>query len=184
MDLELIPIYLITSIPFFLIVYLLLKLYNSHQLKQKKLSQGIGRGVAGFQTGVRRVAVPQEILDRIRRGEEVSAEEITRAQEKMATKSRDQSSAGSDDDANRKSKTKPTSKIFRIPATSVVEALWSFYYCQIAWGSHCFLLGFNGIYRKITEMQRLSVFERVEQLVENMRVDSTPLNGAWKSKGS
>lgn len=111
MDLELIPIYLITSIPFFLIVYLLLKIYNSYQLKQKKLSQGIGRGVAGFQTGVRRVAVPQEILDRIRRGEEVSAEEITRAQEKMAMKSKDQSSTGSDDDANGKSKTKATSKV-------------------------------------------------------------------------
>jgi hypothetical protein len=44
---------------------------------------GIGKGAPGFQTGVKRIAVPPEIIARIRAGEEVSAEEITRAQEKM-----------------------------------------------------------------------------------------------------
>ncbi|KAH9820688.1 hypothetical protein DFH28DRAFT_1079491 [Melampsora americana] len=169
MDLELIPVYLITSIPFLLIVYFLIKLYNSYRLKQKKLSQGIGRGVAGFQTGVRRVAVPQEILDRIRRGEEVSAEEITRAQEKLAMQSK-ASSTGSDDDTTGKSKTKSTSKVFGSPVASVVEALRSYYHCQITQGSHFSLPFYNGIYRK--------------QAVEDLRVDSTSLVGAWKTRGS
>lgn len=45
---------------------------------------GLGRGAPGFQTNIQRIAVPPEIIARIRAGEEVSAEEITRAQEKMA----------------------------------------------------------------------------------------------------
>ena len=44
---------------------------------------GLGRGAPGFQTNIKRIAVPPEIIARIRAGEEVSAEEITRAQEKM-----------------------------------------------------------------------------------------------------
>lgn len=44
---------------------------------------GLGRGAPGFQTNVKRIAVPPEIVARIRAGEEVSAEEITRAQERM-----------------------------------------------------------------------------------------------------
>lgn len=44
---------------------------------------GLGRGAPGFQTNVRRVAVPPEIMARIRAGEDVSAEEITKAQEQL-----------------------------------------------------------------------------------------------------
>lgn len=87
MDPELIPIYLVASVPVFVIIYFIYNAYQSHQLKKKNLSKGIGRGVAGFQTSVKRVAVPPEIIARIRRGEEVSAEEITRAQERMAMNS-------------------------------------------------------------------------------------------------
>ncbi|CAO1628512.1 unnamed protein product [Jaminaea pallidilutea] len=45
---------------------------------------GIGRGAPGFQTNVSRIAVPAHIIARIRAGEEVSAEEITAAQEAEA----------------------------------------------------------------------------------------------------
>lgn len=42
---------------------------------------GLGRGAPGFQTNVARIAVPAHIVARIRAGEDVSAEEITRAQD-------------------------------------------------------------------------------------------------------
>ncbi|AYO42284.1 hypothetical protein DNF11_1334 [Malassezia restricta CBS 7877] len=41
---------------------------------------GLGRGAPGFQTNVKRVALPAELVARIRAGEQVSAEEITAAQ--------------------------------------------------------------------------------------------------------
>lgn len=44
---------------------------------------GIGKGAPGFTTNVRKVAVPPEIMARIRAGEQVSGEEITAAQEKI-----------------------------------------------------------------------------------------------------
>lgn len=44
---------------------------------------GLGRGAPGFQTNIKRIAVPPEIMARIRAGEEVSADEITAAQDKM-----------------------------------------------------------------------------------------------------
>ncbi|PWN24688.1 hypothetical protein BDZ90DRAFT_262909 [Jaminaea rosea] len=47
---------------------------------------GIGRGAPGFQTNVTRIAVPAHIVARIRAGEDVSAEEITAAQEAEAKK--------------------------------------------------------------------------------------------------
>ncbi|WAQ92820.1 hypothetical protein PtA15_17A302 [Puccinia triticina] len=81
MDTSMIPIYLIICLP---VLVLLSYLNNARREKAEKLKKGIGRGVAGFQTGVRRVAIPPEIMERIRRGEEVSGEEITRAQERMA----------------------------------------------------------------------------------------------------
>ncbi|KAK0521046.1 hypothetical protein OC834_004848 [Tilletia horrida] len=45
---------------------------------------GIGRGAPGFQTGVKRVAVPAALAARIRAGEEVSPEEIEAAQREAA----------------------------------------------------------------------------------------------------
>lgn len=42
-------------------------------------STGIGRGAPGFQTGVKKVAIPPELAARIRAGEDVSAEEVTAA---------------------------------------------------------------------------------------------------------
>ncbi|KAE8224272.1 hypothetical protein CF319_g2810 [Tilletia indica] len=45
---------------------------------------GIGRGAPGFQTGVKRVAVPAALAARIRAGEQVSPEEIEAAQREAA----------------------------------------------------------------------------------------------------
>ncbi len=42
-------------------------------------STGIGRGAPGFTTNVAQVRIPADIAARIRAGEEVSADEITRA---------------------------------------------------------------------------------------------------------
>lgn len=55
-------------------------------------STGLGRGAPGFrtywvltaETNVRRVALPADLVARIRAGEQVSAEEITAAQERVA----------------------------------------------------------------------------------------------------
>ncbi|KAG0145033.1 hypothetical protein CROQUDRAFT_591535 [Cronartium quercuum f. sp. fusiforme G11] len=94
MDPELIPIYLVVSLAASLFIYFLFRYLQSYRLKKKNLRQGIGRGVAGIQTSVRRVAVPPEIMERIRRGEEVSAEEITRAQERMAAKTKAEDASG------------------------------------------------------------------------------------------
>ena len=48
-------------------------------LARKLRLYGIGKGAPGFQTGVKRIRVTPEIAARIRRGEEVSPEEIARA---------------------------------------------------------------------------------------------------------
>ncbi|KAJ4482463.1 hypothetical protein J3R30DRAFT_3656500 [Lentinula aciculospora] len=48
-------------------------------LARKLRLYGIGKGAPGFQTNVRRIRVTPEIAARIRRGEEVSPEEITAA---------------------------------------------------------------------------------------------------------
>ncbi|KAJ7069944.1 hypothetical protein C8F01DRAFT_1114686 [Mycena amicta] len=55
------------------------KWYLARRLKV----HGIGKGAPGFQTSVKRVRVPPEIMERIRRGEDVSAEEVTAAMERM-----------------------------------------------------------------------------------------------------
>ncbi|KAF7299166.1 hypothetical protein MIND_00865300 [Mycena indigotica] len=55
------------------------KWYLARRLKV----HGIGKGAPGFQTSVRKVRVPPEIMERIRRGEDVSAEEVTAAMARM-----------------------------------------------------------------------------------------------------
>ncbi|TEB30550.1 hypothetical protein FA13DRAFT_1630471 [Coprinellus micaceus] len=55
------------------------KWWKAYQLK----NYGIGRGAPGFQTGVRRVRVTPDVALRIRRGEQVSPEEIAASVRKM-----------------------------------------------------------------------------------------------------
>ncbi|KAF5393623.1 hypothetical protein D9757_000402 [Collybiopsis confluens] len=50
---------------------------------------GIGKGAPGFQTNVRRIRVTPEIAARLRRGEEVSPEEIAAASAKAEQDERD-----------------------------------------------------------------------------------------------
>ncbi|TFK29064.1 hypothetical protein FA15DRAFT_752865 [Coprinopsis marcescibilis] len=64
---------------FLVSAYFIRKWYLSYRLKV----HGIGRGAKGFQTNVRKVRVTPEIAARIRRGEDVSAEEIAAASAKM-----------------------------------------------------------------------------------------------------
>nr|GAT50527.1 predicted protein [Mycena chlorophos] len=75
------PSLLWIAIPSFLLVsgYYARKWYLARRLKV----HGIGKGAPGFQTSVKKVRVPPEIMERIRRGEDVSAEEVTAAMAKM-----------------------------------------------------------------------------------------------------
>ncbi|KAF5362916.1 hypothetical protein D9758_007095 [Tetrapyrgos nigripes] len=59
--------------------YFARKWYLARRLKV----HGIGKGAPGFQTSVRRVRVTPEIAARIRRGEEVSPDEIAKASAEM-----------------------------------------------------------------------------------------------------
>ncbi|KAG6849922.1 hypothetical protein H0H93_003633 [Arthromyces matolae] len=60
---------------FLISAYYARKWYKARQLRL----YGIGKGAPGFQTNVRQVRVTPEIAARIRRGEDVSPEEIARA---------------------------------------------------------------------------------------------------------
>ncbi|GAA5847413.1 hypothetical protein JCM9279_000470 [Rhodotorula babjevae] len=62
---------------------------------------GVGRGAPGFQTGVRRVAIPPALAARIRAGEEVSAEEVTAALEEEKERLDREEAAQRDEDENR-----------------------------------------------------------------------------------
>jgi hypothetical protein len=63
------------------IIYFGYRLY-SNAVAQKKLREtGIGKGAPAFITNVRKVAIPAHLAARIRRGEEVSGEEVTAALE-------------------------------------------------------------------------------------------------------
>ncbi|CAH7685926.1 hypothetical protein BY996DRAFT_4584358 [Phakopsora pachyrhizi] len=103
MDWSLLPIYISVAIPFLIIFKYIFSTYFSRQddRRKKLFEQGIGRGVDGFQTSVRKVSVPIEIIERIRRGEDVSAEEITRAtqqQQNIGTTTSHEKSKGIDQD--------------------------------------------------------------------------------------
>ncbi|GAA5876642.1 hypothetical protein JCM16303_003609 [Sporobolomyces ruberrimus] len=71
---------LVFSVP---VLYFSYRVYQGIVSPSKKKtynpSTGIGRGAPGFQTGVKKVAIPPELAARIRAGEEVSAEEVTAA---------------------------------------------------------------------------------------------------------
>ncbi|CAO1632949.1 unnamed protein product [Sympodiomycopsis kandeliae] len=66
---------------------------------------GLGRGAPGFQTNVSRIAVPAHIIARIRAGEEVSAEEITAAQEEERIRQEREAKGLPPKKSNRKSAT-------------------------------------------------------------------------------
>ncbi|GAA6043765.1 hypothetical protein JCM8097_006663 [Rhodosporidiobolus ruineniae] len=81
LDPSLLPPVLLFSLPVLYISYRLFSGSSSSKSKAYDPSTGIGRGAPGFQTGVKRVAIPPALAARIRAGEEVSAEEVTAALE-------------------------------------------------------------------------------------------------------
>ncbi|GAA5844207.1 hypothetical protein JCM11251_006716 [Rhodosporidiobolus azoricus] len=81
-DASLFPPLLLVSLPVLYISYRVLTSVSSNpKNKAYDPKTGIGRGAPGFQTGVKRVAIPPALAARIRAGEEVSAEEVTAALE-------------------------------------------------------------------------------------------------------
>ncbi|KAJ7071854.1 hypothetical protein B0H15DRAFT_85354 [Mycena belliarum] len=58
-------------------------------LARKLRLHGIGKGAPGFQTNVRKIRVPPELMARIRRGEDVSPDEIAAASARMEAEERD-----------------------------------------------------------------------------------------------
>ncbi|KAJ7644251.1 hypothetical protein FB45DRAFT_735553 [Roridomyces roridus] len=81
------PSLLWIAIPSVLLVsgYFIRKWYLARRLRV----HGIGKGAPGFQTNVRKIRVPPEIMERIRRGEEVTPEEITAASARMEAEERE-----------------------------------------------------------------------------------------------
>ncbi|GAA6058932.1 hypothetical protein JCM10212_002884 [Sporobolomyces blumeae] len=84
-DPGLIAPFLVLSVP---VLYFTYRVYvgitnpsASRGSKKYDPKTGIGRGAPGFQTGVRKVAIPPALAARIRAGEDVSAEEVTEALE-------------------------------------------------------------------------------------------------------
>ncbi|GAA5890680.1 hypothetical protein JCM6882_000623 [Rhodosporidiobolus microsporus] len=81
-DASLVPPLLLVSLPVIYISYrLFTSLAGGGKSKSYNPQTGLGRGAPGFQTGVKRVAIPPALAARIRAGEEVSAEEVTAALE-------------------------------------------------------------------------------------------------------
>ncbi|KAJ3502087.1 hypothetical protein NLJ89_g9046 [Agrocybe chaxingu] len=82
--------------------FVLLSAYYVRQwyLARRLRLHGIGKGAPGFQTGIRRVRVTPEIAARIRRGEDVSPEEIEAASRKADQEEEAQRQSGSSSSAN------------------------------------------------------------------------------------
>ncbi|BGP56138.1 hypothetical protein JCM8202_005905 [Rhodotorula sphaerocarpa] len=82
MDSSLLPPLLMVGLPVAFVGYRIYRFFagsSSGSRQAYNPSTGIGRGAPGFQTGVKRVAVPPALAARIRAGEDVSAEEVTAA---------------------------------------------------------------------------------------------------------
>ncbi|KAJ7254825.1 hypothetical protein C8J57DRAFT_1656892 [Mycena rebaudengoi] len=72
---------------------------------------GIGKGAPGFQTNVRKIRVPPELMARIRRGDDVSPHEIVAASARMDAEKRDGPISPQDISSEPKKKeTKPPEK--------------------------------------------------------------------------
>ncbi|KAJ7134506.1 hypothetical protein C8R44DRAFT_870133 [Mycena epipterygia] len=81
------PSLLWITIPTVLLIsgYFARKWYLARRLRL----HGIGKGAPGFQTNVRKIRVPPELMARIRRGEDVSPDEIAAASARMDAEERE-----------------------------------------------------------------------------------------------
>ncbi|EGU12004.1 hypothetical protein RTG_01886 [Rhodotorula toruloides ATCC 204091] len=107
-DPSLVPPFLLVSLPLAYLSYRFYVRLTTIPPSQRPYDPktGIGRGAPGFQTGVRKVAIPKDLMERIKRGEEVSAEEITagieRERERLEREERSSGSAGEEEAEQRK----------------------------------------------------------------------------------
>lgn len=80
-DTALLPPLLFFAVPVFLISTRIYKYLKPASAQTYDPKTGIGRGAPGFTTNTRKVAIPRHLAERIRAGEDVSAEEVTAALE-------------------------------------------------------------------------------------------------------
>ncbi|KAJ6557332.1 hypothetical protein DFH09DRAFT_1163810 [Mycena vulgaris] len=114
------PSLLWITIPSVLLVsgYFVRKWYLARKLRV----HGIGKGAPGFQTNVRKIRVSPEIMARIRRGEDVSPDEIAAASARMEAEERD--GPASPPEPLPQSKTpKPKPVVIEVPSEPVNEWL-------------------------------------------------------------
>ncbi|BGP32999.1 hypothetical protein JCM10296v2_004788 [Rhodotorula toruloides] len=108
LDPSLVPPFLLVSLPLAYLSYRFYVRLTTITPSQRPYDPktGIGRGAPGFQTGVRKVAIPKDLMERIKRGEEVSAEEITtgieRERERLEREERSSASAGGEEAERRR----------------------------------------------------------------------------------
>ncbi|KAF8598620.1 hypothetical protein BDV93DRAFT_609729 [Ceratobasidium sp. AG-I] len=78
-DPSLLPVYGILAVSFYLVGK-----YVDQTYIRPPSKTGFGKGAPGFMTNVRKVAITPELAERMRRGEEVTPEEIAAAQAEAA----------------------------------------------------------------------------------------------------
>ncbi|KAJ7758553.1 hypothetical protein DFH07DRAFT_741643 [Mycena maculata] len=116
------PSLLWIAIPSVLLVsgYLVRKWYLARRLRV----HGIGKGAPGFQTNVRKIRVPPELMARIRRGEDVSPDEIAAASARMEAQEREGSAPSDPIPQSKKTESKPKPKpVAETPSEPVNEWL-------------------------------------------------------------
>uniref|UniRef100_A0A0K3CD20 Uncharacterized protein n=1 Tax=Rhodotorula toruloides TaxID=5286 RepID=A0A0K3CD20_RHOTO len=74
-DPSLVPPFLLVSLPLAYLSYRFYVRLTTIPPSQRPYDPktGIGRGAPGFQTGVRKVAIPKDLMERIKRGEELGS---------------------------------------------------------------------------------------------------------------
>jgi len=115
------PSLLWITIPSVLLIsgYFVRKWYLARRLRV----HGIGKGAPGFQTNVRKIRVPPELMARIRRGEDVSPDEIAAASARMEAEERDGPAPSTDPiPQSRKTESKPK-PVAETPSDSANEWL-------------------------------------------------------------
>ncbi|KAJ6508976.1 hypothetical protein C8R45DRAFT_969469 [Mycena sanguinolenta] len=115
------PSLLWIAIPSVLLVsgYFIRKWYLARRLRV----HGIGKGAPGFQTSVRKIRVPPELMARIRAGEDVSPDEIAAASARMEAEERGESVPEPISKGKKtESKTKPKA-VVDVPSDSANEWL-------------------------------------------------------------
>ncbi|KAF7346144.1 hypothetical protein MSAN_01841200 [Mycena sanguinolenta] len=99
--------------------YFVRKWYLARRLRV----HGIGKGAPGFQTSVRKIRVPPELMARIRAGEDVSPDEIAAASARMEAEERGESVPEPTKSKKTESKTKSKAVVNDVPSDPANEWL-------------------------------------------------------------